>query len=312
MVSFSHIRKQLEEQEASMTPEERAERDRLHQETLEKLVKQQERMLAPYRQIERLLAPYRAMEEALAQVELAVEIRRLAEPSAYEAALAGLARADEFERSLAQLVEPASVVAATAELVRVRDIEDSLLQSLDQSAAETTLAGLARVSALESSLGMNTHELLADHSGRAMFAEVEATRLQEQLLQDALDPRSLIDETFRRLADPTPLESTMTDWLGSLADSYRERLSSDPFYLAPNEGTELVDDDEPVADAESEAADPSAPRRLSLKERRVAAYYVFLDDIRREPEDSIIIDYLVERLCVLREAMIRDVEDGLY
>lgn len=314
MVSFSHLKKHFEELEASMTPEERAERDRKHQETLDKLAKQQERMLAPYRRMERLLAPYRAIEEALAQVELVEEIRRLAEPSPFEVALAGGTRADEIERSLAQLAGPSSVVGATAELLRVRDFESSLARALGVSAAETTLAGLARVTALESTLGLNTHELLAEPFGRRMFAELEAFRVQEQILQDALNPRSLIDDTFRRLADPLPLdESMMATGLGSLADTYRDLLFSDPLpHLDPNEGVEFVDDDGPATETEPETADTSTPGRLSLKARRVAAYYVFLDDIRREPEDSIIIDCLVERLCALRDAMIREIEDGLY
>jgi hypothetical protein len=316
MVDLSHIQKQFEELEASMTPEERAERGRKHQETLSKLAQQQERNLAPYRQMERLLAPYRAIEDALAQVELTREFRRLAEPSLFEVALAGLTRADEIESSQAQMAGPSSMVGATAELLRIRDIESSLVQALGQSAAETTLSELARITAIESTLGLGlkTHELLAEPLGRTMFAELEAMRLQEQLLQDALNPRSLIDESFRRLADPLPLdESMMATGLGSLADGYRDLLSSDPLpYLDPNAGVAFVDDDEPTTESELETADTSSPGRLPLKARRVAAYYVFLDDIRREPEDSIIIDYLVERLCALRDAMIREIEDGLY
>jgi len=71
-----------------------------------------------------------------------------------------------------------------------------------------------------------------------------------------------------------------------------------------------VPDVEVVLDEPPEVARP--PRGRALMARRNAAHYVLLDDIRREEDDSPILDYLVERLETLRDRMRREAENGNY
>lgn len=282
MANFSHLKKHFEELEASMPPEERAERDRRCQETLAELVKRQKRMLAPYRQMEQMLAPCRGMGAALAPLRLAEEIRRLAKPFPAEPELA---RLDALERSLAQLTEPSPIEAALAELRRIDE--------------------------LEGTLGLSTRELLAERAGRTMFAELEAMLLQEHALRDALNPRSLIEESLLRLTEPSPLESMVETLLRS-EERQRELLSSFPADLWTDDGLEPETVDDAPAETPLEETPARVPSRPSLIERRMASYHVLRNDIRRESEDSPILDELIWRMHVLLVAMERDVEDGRY
>ena len=54
------------------------------------------------------------------------------------------------------------------------------------------------------------------------------------------------------------------------------------------------------------------PHGLGSVARRNAAHQVLLDDIRREKDDSLILDYLVDRLEILLNRMRREAEDGDY
>lgn len=56
MVSFEHLTERLAEEEAALTPEERAERERQHQEMLRSIAKRHEDMFAPFRSQEQVLS----------------------------------------------------------------------------------------------------------------------------------------------------------------------------------------------------------------------------------------------------------------
>ena len=314
MVDLSHIQMQFDELEASMTPEERAERDRRHKQTLAELAKQQERMMAPYLEMERMLAPYRAVQEALAQVELAEKIRWLAEPSALETAFAEMAREDELRQSIARAFEPSPAELVFAELSRT----DQLAQLASAAPLDSALAEFGRSEELERSLGLSARDMLVESAERAMFADLEAMRLHQQLYCDALAPQSFVEESLLRLAEPSPFESILADTL-RFEESLHREFHSTP-QPAPHswvdEGAEEETEDSDAVHVEEEpeeAPASSARSRPSLKERRMIAYDVLREDVRLSAvEGGPEFDEMLWRMHVLLMAIERDVEEDRY
>lgn len=307
VVDLSHIQKQFEELEASMTPGERAERDRKHEEVLERLVKREERMLAPFLKMERLLAPYSDLEQVRACAGLAREMRSQAEFSLIASSLAEAGGIGELTKAFGGAAE------AIRELSQVGELRKSVGLALDAAGGvESSFSDLVRKMAHPESIGLTTQELLTGCHGEVLSLQLEAIRQQEQLFRGALSSRSVIEEALGALEGRQALESAPEQGIEFDASKMGLRGVDQGDSNAAT-GLEHSDDGEEAVIEVPEQSPPGTQAKRSLKERRLDAYQVLREDIQlAAAEGGFMLDEMILRAHVLLVTMEREAEGGLY